>query len=128
MFFLGKRVSTSGSVRKSTLQAWLNHRSMRFEHEAQLLLLLFNQMQRHHVCRDVSATVRACPKHVEAFNSMVAEPDFLQRLQHALDSPDMPDAPKLVSESEMSVLMSGRDVLFSPAQRHTAVSQLHSMV
>ena len=128
MFFLGKGVPTSGSVRKSTLQAWLNHHSMRFEHEAQLLFLLFNQMQRHHVCRDVSATVKACPKHVEAFNSMVAEPDFLQRLQRALDDPDTPGARKLVSEIEKLVRMSGRDVPFSPAQRHAAVSQLYSMV
>ena len=106
MFFLGKGVPTSGSVRKSALQAWLNHHSMRFEHEAQLLFLLFNQMQRHHVCRDVSATVKACPKHVEAFNSMVAEPDFLQRLQRALDDPDTPESRKLVSEIEKLVRMS----------------------
>ena len=128
MFFLGKGVPTSGSVRKSALQAWLNHHSMRFEQEAQLLFLLFNQMQRHHVCRDVSATVKACPKHVEAFNSMVAEPDFLQRLQRALDDPDTPESRKLVSEIEKLVRMSGRDVPFSPAQRHAAVSQLYSMV
>ena len=128
VFFLGKGVPTSGSVRKSTLQAWLDHHSMRFEHEPQLLFLLFNQMQRHHVCRDVSATVKACPKHVQAFNSMVAEPDFLQRLQRALVEPDAPEARKLVSEIEKLVRMSGRDVPFSPAQRHAAVSQLYSMV
>ena len=127
-FFLGKGIPTSGSVRKSTLQAWPNHHSMRFEHEAQLLFLLFNQLQRHHVCRDVSAIVKACPTHVEAFDSMVAEPDFLQRLQRALDSPDTPEARKLVSEIEKLVLMSGRDAPFSLAQRHAAVLQLYSMV
>ena len=59
---------------------------------------------------------------------MVAEPDFLQRLQRALDDPDTPESRKLVSEIEKLVRMSGRDVPFSPAQRHAAVSQLYSMV
>ena len=85
-------------------------------------------MQRHHVCRDVSAAVRACPKRVKAFNSMVAELDFLQRLQRALDDPDAPGARKLVNEIDKLVRMSGRDVPYSPAQRHAAVAQLYLMV
>jgi hypothetical protein len=40
VFFLGKGVPTSGSVRKSTLQAWLNHHSMRFEHEAIVIFII----------------------------------------------------------------------------------------
>ena len=50
LFSLGTGVAKCGSVPNPVAKAWLHHHSMRFERNAQLLFLLFNQKQRHKVC------------------------------------------------------------------------------
>ena len=55
---------------------------MRFERNAQLLSLLFNQKQRHKVCQDVVATVNS--QSMQEFCDLSNHDDFLERANNAL--------------------------------------------
>ena len=128
VFFFGQGIPKSGGVSKPTVTDWMSHHSMRFERDHQLLFLLFNQMQRHSVCRGVNATIKASPKNVAAFNTLMSEPDFKERLTAAVGEPASASAKALMRQIEQLMLISSREVPFSAAQRRHTVSKLYSMV
>ena len=82
VFFLGKGVAKRGSVSTAVAKAWLHHHSMRFERNAQLVFLLFNQKQRHKVCQDVVATVNS--QNMQEVCELINHDDFLERANSAL--------------------------------------------
>ena len=63
LFFLGTDVAKRGSVSNPVVKDWLHHHSMRFERNAQLLLSLFNQKQRHTDCMPGCRRDHQFPKH-----------------------------------------------------------------
>ena len=58
VFFLG-RGAQRGSVSEEHRRSWMMHHNRRARTNAQLLFLLFDQMQRHATCKTVKAKVSA---------------------------------------------------------------------
>ena len=126
LFFLGTGVAKCGSVPNPVVKAWLHHHSMRFERNAQLLFLLFNQKQRHKVCQDVVATVNS--QNMQEFCDLINHDDFLERANSALLDLESDSSKALISQITRLSMMAGKEVPFSSAERQAAVGKLYSMV
>jgi hypothetical protein len=128
LFFLGKGVDRKGSVSASTRAHWLHHHSMRFEKNPQLLFLMFNQLQRHEACRQVSASVSSNPVHVKKLQELLARPDFVEVATAALEDRECQEGKALLRQIEKLIQMSGKAIPYSAMERKSAISQLYSLV
>ena len=86
LFFFDQGIPQRNGMSKPTVTDWMSHHSMWFERDHQLLFLLFSQMQRPSVCRGGNVTIKASPKRVAAFNTLMSEPNFKDRLTAAVGS------------------------------------------
>lgn len=124
LFFLGKKLPMSGPVSQRFRHKLLRQHDQRFSRNHQLLFLLFNQMQRHTVARNVAARVKSSPGSIEAFHEMVNEPGFTRDLDAAIKDPEGPIAEKLSRRVLPIIHVTGATVPFSATERRQALPKL----
>ena len=65
---------------------------------------------------------------VEAFNELVAQPDFDRQLERAIDPPQNSDSKRLMRRVMYLLSVCGRDVPFSTSQRPIVVSRMCALI
>jgi hypothetical protein len=128
LFFLGRGVAYTGSIPATATAHWLNHHSGRFGRDAQLLFLLFSQLQRHSAVSQIAASVKAHPAHVQALKDLIGDPLFTEKATAALEDPMSPESRHLLFQIEKLICMSTQTVPFSAMERKAAMAKLYSMV
>ena len=128
LFFLGEGVQYAGSIPTTVTSHWLKHHSGRFGRDAQLLFLLFNQLQRHSAAKMVAASVKSHPAHLAALQKLIEDPLFTEKATNALEDPESSEGRVLLRQIEKLITMSTKSVPFSAMERKAAISQLYSMV
>lgn len=128
LFFLGVKLPKSGSVPTSFAQHLLRQAGNRFAQVDELLFALFNQSQRHAAAKQVAARVRTDTVSLQRFTDLVESSDFMNNLDHAIKSPNSPEARALLARISPLIRVAGISIPFGPVQQNLAISKLCAML
>jgi len=129
MFLLGEGVrKNAGTLNSAEIKHLLMQHDGRFSSNADFVFLLFNQKQRHAASRTAATRIRGDNASVEKFRSLINSPDFSERLDRAIQSPDTEESKRLLSTILNVVRNSGETVPWSELERKGALKRMTALM
>jgi hypothetical protein len=127
LFPTGFASPTEGSVPAAYSRYLLQHSSGRFGGDHRLVLVLFDQLQRHASCRAAAARLKGDVQSRQAFTALVTEPGFNAALAAACADPTAPASKALSKRLSTIVQLTAGKIPFSTQGRASVLSKLYSM-
>ena len=127
LFLLGKGLLQKGSVPTKAIRHMMFQFHGRFASNLRLIFCLFNQLQRHAVCRAVAAKVKTNPASFTEFAKWVADPTFVEQLRRAQKNPTSRDAKELVKLIRPHISIYDSQIPYSIGQRTSSMGHLYAM-
>jgi hypothetical protein len=129
LFMFGQGVAPGSSgISAKQLRHMLTQADNRFARSSAFIFTVFNQMQRHAVCRAVNLKAKGGQASMERFMAIIEQGDFSERLLAALQDPESPQA-KALAVSVLSVArVPGANVPWSGLERKSAMCKLLAIV
>jgi hypothetical protein len=93
-----------------------------------ILFVLYDQHQRHDVCRKVSLHVKSGHKHMQNFNSLINQADIVEQLEFAVSNPKHMKSVKLFKTIMTSIKIAGSSIAYSPTEQAASLSKMYSLV
>lgn len=129
LFLLGEGVQRSkGTFNKREIQHLLLQHSNRFAKCAAFVFVAFNQMQRHDVIRQVSIRVKNNHHDMTAFDALVNDPTFVDRINDAIANPESENTKQLCSTVMGITRITGANVRYSAMERRSELSKMLAMM
>lgn len=130
LFLRGEGVKPgTGSLHARHVKHLLRQHDGRFATDCKFLFTLFNQKQRHAVCRKVKARGRrGVDGTFDALIQTINDEGFEKKLDAALADPQNPESKKLVAQMQRLVKTGSMKIPFSAAERKSAGSEIYSMI
>jgi len=129
LFLRGQGIKPKKALDSRFTRHLLTQHDGRFAKDSKFMFTLFNQRQRHTLCKETTARIRKGSdgtfKNVLA---MINNPDFDQNLQNAIKDPESAESKSLISRLQTMLKLGGMKVPFSPAERASAHSKISSMI
>ena len=129
LFLLGEGMQrTRGSFNKREIHHLLFQHNNRFSQCSAFVFAAFNQMQRHDAILQVSIRVKNNHYAMTAFDEMVNNPSFTERIADAIAHPESDDAKQLCSKVMDIARITGSNVRYSEMERRGELSKMVSMM
>ncbi len=100
----------------------------RFATDDRFQFFSFDMMRRWASSRGVSCKVKSDQASIEAFDNLVGEADFDQRLQHAISHPNDADATRLMRHVMPLLTVCGSRVPYSATQRSLTITRMSALI
>ena len=131
-FLLGEGIPTranltSGSLSKAYIDHLFHHHSLPCN-DQRMLSLMFNQLQRHAVIRNVSVIARSQGPSFKSFEDEFNAPDFRAKLAFAVAHPDSPQSKAFLQKMHRVLHVHARKIPGSNAERQATASKMFSLV
>ena len=127
LFIFGKGLPSSGPLSNHISRRLLLHFNKGFSHEAKLIFLLFNQLQRHSASRMCSAKMYSRKVGVRKFIDTINEPHFDADMAAAIRNPNNRRSKAFLNKLLPNIKSSGHRVPFGPIERQESKYKLYSM-
>jgi hypothetical protein len=128
LFVLG----TGSYATTSPSTDWSRHVLMqhdrRFGQCTDFILLIFNMMERHAVCRQVSASMQAGGPRVGEAVALLNDPSFLRRASDAMENPGSRDGVEMENVFRSVIRTVAPKVPFTPQSRAEVVSWVRAVI
>jgi hypothetical protein len=129
LFLLGEGMQrTRGSFNKREIHHLLFQHNNRFSQCSAFVFAAFNQMQRHDAILQVSIRVKNNHYAMTAFDEMVNDPSFTERIADAIAHPQSQDSKELCSKVMDIARITGSNVRYSEMERRGELSKMISMM
>ena len=129
LFLLGEGVQrTKGAFNKREIHHLLLQHDNRFAQCSAFVFAAFNQMQRHEAIEQVGLRVQNNHYAMTAFNELVNDPAFTERINDAIAHPESDDTKRLCATVMAITRITGSNVKYSEMQRRGEVAKMLSMM
>ena len=129
LFLLGEGVQrTQGAFNKREIHHLLLQHDNRFAQCSAFVFAAFNQMQRHEALEQVALRVKNNHHAMTAFDELVNDEAFTDRINEAIAHPESDDAKKLCSMVMDITRITGSKVKYSEMERRGELSKMLSMM
>lgn len=128
LFLHSRGVPGNSSLSDNFVQFLLHHYSNRFSQNHRFLFTLFNQLQRHQACKQVSTLVKSNHASIEQFKSIALQPEFKETLRQHINKPNTREAKQFVESLLKCIHVAGSKVPYSPVQQSHHLSEMYAMV
>ncbi len=129
MFSRGQGIDLTGSISDKFINHLLCQYDGRFAKDTKFIFTLFNQKQRHILCRDVKVKAQQGKDGTFAkISEIVNNKDFVKDVSNAVKNPDEPSSVDLLNKLQSLIKLGGMNVPFSEEERKAAQGQIYSLI
>jgi len=121
VFPLGQGIVTKGPTSKPWRDHFLRLGTQQVASNISLLFLLFNQLQRHTACSDVSIKAKSNSGTFQRFQYFMSRPNLMEDIASAIANPDSSKTRKFLDQLLRCCSVAGKKVPFGDSQRRMGI-------